>query len=264
MSCPYCHRKYPALWGYSQALRRLGFDLGFSEIVIWGCVTLYLATLLVDINNIRSSGLSNFLSPSIHSLFFFGASGALPVFAIGRWWTVLSSGWLHGNFLHIVFNLLWIRKFAPEVAEAFGAGRLALIYTIAIISGSLLSSIAGYMFPGIPLLQGAKITIGASGGIFGLLGALVAYGQISGHFLVRQQALSFAVVVFVFGLIMPNVDNWGHLGGFLGGYWISWTGIANPRHPEGIRHLLLAIACLILTLSSIVASILHGLFFMSG
>jgi rhomboid protease GluP len=262
--CPHCHRRHPTLWGYSQSLQRLGLDLGFSEIVIWGCIALYLTTLLIDITNIRSSGLSNFLSPSIHSLFLFGASGALPVFTAGRWWTVLSSGWLHGNFLHIVFNLLWIRKFAPEVAEAFGAGRLALIYTVAIVSGSLLSSIAGHIFPGIPVLQGSMITIGASGGIFGLLGALVAYGQISGHFLVRQQALSFAVVVFLFGLFMPNVDNWGHFGGFLGGYLISWTRIAHPRHPEGIKHLFLAIACLILALSSIVTSILHGLFFLPG
>jgi rhomboid protease GluP len=233
-------------------------DLGFLDIVIWGCAALYLITLVTDINNIRSTGLSNFLSPSIPSLFLFGASGALPVFSMGRWWTVLSSGWLHGNFLHIVFNLLWIRNFAPEVARAFGAGRLVMIYSISIIVGSLMSSIAGQIFPGIPLLQGSTITIGASGGIFGLLGALFAYGQISGNFLVRQQSLSFAVVMFIFGLLMPNVDNWGHFGGFVGGYLFSWTDIANPRRPESINHLLWAIACLFLTILSIVASILHG------
>lgn len=257
-TCPHCGRKNPSLWGYSRSLRRLGRDLGFTAIVTWGCIALYLTTLLSDYRHISNSGMFNLLSPSTLSLQLFGASGARPVFELGRWWTLLSAGWLHGSLLHIAFNLLWIRNLAFEVAQAFGSGRLVIIYTVAIVIGSLLSSLFGYFFQGLPILQGAQVTIGASGGLFGLLGALVAYGQITRNFMVRHQALTYAVVMFLFGFIMPNVDNWAHFGGFLGGYLISRMGGLDPRCREGLRHLFLAIICLALTALSILASIIHG------
>ena len=258
-TCPHCNRKNPSLWGYSRALRRLGSDLGFTAIVTWGCITLYLITLLIDFNNIKNAGVFNFLQPGTGGLLLFGASGAIPVFELGRWWTLLSSAWLHGSFLHILLNLLWIRRFANEVAEAFGTGRLVIIYTVSTVASSLLSSLVGHVFSELPnMLRGAQITIGASGGLFGLLGALFAYGQITSSSMVRSQALTFAIVMFLFGFIMPNIDNWGHFGGFLGGYLISRTTGINPHHRENLRHLFVAIACLVLTAFSIVASIIHG------
>ena len=55
-------------------------------------------------------------------LFLLGASGALPVFRLDRWWTVLTAGWLHAGVLHILFNVLWIRQLGPAVADLYGAG----------------------------------------------------------------------------------------------------------------------------------------------
>lgn len=141
--CPHCRRKNPSLWGYSRSLRRLGRDLGFTAIVTWGCIALYLTTLLIDLGNISNRGAFDLLAPSQRSLIIFGASGAIPVFELGRWWTLLSSGWLHGDLLHIAFNLLWIRNLAFEVVEAFGPGRLVIIYTVATVISSLLSSLFG-------------------------------------------------------------------------------------------------------------------------
>ena len=66
-------------------------------------------------------GLFSMLSPSSRALFLFGASGALPVFAGGRWWTILSAGWLHGGLLHIFMNMMALRQLAPAVAEAVRA-----------------------------------------------------------------------------------------------------------------------------------------------
>lgn len=263
-TCPHCAHKNPSLWGYSRSLRRLGADLGFTTIVTWGCIAFYLTTLLIDFDNVLSSGMFDLLSPSAYSLELFGASGANPVFRRGCWWTALSASWLHGSLLHIVFNLLWIRQFAPQVAQAFGAGRLVIIYTVSTVISSLLSSLTGQIFRETPIfhiLQGAQFTIGASGGLFGLLGALVAYGQITGRSTVRYQTLTYALVMFLFGFITPNVDNWGHFGGFLGGYLISTTGGIDPRYREGLRHLFLAIVCLSLTAISILASLLYGLLF---
>ena len=64
----------------------------------------------------------SFMAPASPALFLFGASGALPVFGLGRWWTVLSAGWLHGSLLHILFNMMWVRQPAPATAEIYGPG----------------------------------------------------------------------------------------------------------------------------------------------
>ena len=264
-TCPNCSSKNPTLWGYSRSLRRLGSDLGFTTIVTSGCMALYLGTLLTDLGNISSGGEFDFLAPSQQSLMMFGAAGAIPVFKYGHWWTLLSAGWLHSGFLHIAFNLSWVHYLAPKVAKAFGSGRLVTIYTVAIVIGFLLSSLVKHSFPWLPEpLQGSDWAIGASGGVFGLLGALVAYAQITGNFRDRNEALTHTVVGFLYGLILSasslqRVDNWGHLGGFLGGYLISWIGGLNPRYREGLRHLFLAVICLGLTVLSILASIVYGI-----
>ena len=255
-TCPNCQRKNPSLWGYSRILRGLGADMGFIKIIIGGCLILYVATLLVDLEHIKNDGISNLLSPSIASLWVFGASGSLPVFDRGCWWTLLSAGWLHGGLLHIAFNLVWLNQLALQVATAFGAGRLVIIYTTAIISGFSASSLVGEFLPS--YFHGAANAIGASGGIFGLLGALVAYGQTTKDFTVKQEAWTLAIVMFVIGVITPQVDNWGHFGGFAGGYLISRLPGISPNRVEGTTQLILAIGCLALTLASILASIAHA------
>ena len=110
----------------------------------------------------------------------FGASGAVPVFGYGRWWTVLSAGWLHGSALHILFNMMWVRQLGPATADIYGAGRMVIIYTIAGVVGFLLSSVAGLLISERCRFRscGARdSTLGASAPIFGLLGALVYYGR---------------------------------------------------------------------------------------
>jgi rhomboid protease GluP len=246
------------MWGFAPALRRLSQDLGFTSIVIWGCAALYLASLLVDVGGIRTSGMFSMLSPSLRSLFMFGASGALPVFYYGRWWTVLSAGWLHGGILHIGFNMMWVRQLAPAASELYGIPRVAIIYSISSVAGFVLSSIAGLVLGGISIsfLHGAQFTVGASAPIFGLLGALVLYGRRGGSSHVSSQALGYAVVMFVFGLVMPGVDNFAHLGGFLGGYAVAR--FLDPLKPEKVSHLLAAVSLLILTGLSILVSLFHG------
>ena len=59
----------------------------------------------------------------------FGASGAYPVFGRGRWWTVLSAGWLHAGLLHIAMNMYWVWQMGPAMTELFGPGRTVIIYT---------------------------------------------------------------------------------------------------------------------------------------
>jgi rhomboid protease GluP len=241
------------MWGFAPALNRLGRDLGFTQFVIGACVILYALMLAADPNGITNGGFLNFLSPSNRALFMFGESGAYPVFVYGRWWTVLTAGWLHGGLLHIFFNLMWIRQLAPPTSEMYGPSRMVIIYTVAGVVGFAASTLVGAF---IPVLGGAGFTVGASAPIFGLLGALVYYGRRTGSSMVGNQAKSWAVTIFIFGFIMPGVDNWAHLGGFVGGYVAAR--FLDPLKPERLDHLIAALLCLGATGIALAFSVFDG------
>lgn len=258
--CYTCGRRNPGLWGFGPMLRRFGNDFGFVTLVVYGCTALYVATLLVTVllgGSVMSGGnVMALLSPNTAVAIAFGASGAIPVFGQGMWWTVLSAGWLHGSALHILFNMLWVRQLGPATADIYGAGRMVIIYSIASVTGFLLSSTAGLFLGGmpIPFLRGAMVTLGASAPIFGLLGALVYYGRRGGSSMVGGQALQYAIVLFVMGLIMPGVDNFAHGGGFVGGYLAGlWL---DPLKRERVDHLAYAAGCIGATALAIVASLI--------
>ena len=114
--CYTCGRRNPGLWGFAPVLRRLGTDFGFVPLVIYGCVGLYMLSLVVTLvtgGNVMGGGLFSLLSPGRFAVMLLGVSGAYPVFGYGRWWTVLSAGWLHGSALHILFNMMWVRAARP-------------------------------------------------------------------------------------------------------------------------------------------------------
>jgi rhomboid protease GluP len=253
--CFHCGRQSPGLWGYGPLLRKLGQDLGVTQIVLWGCGALYVLSLLLDAGQIRLGDPFSFLSPSRWSLIRLGASGAAPVFEGGRWWTLLSAGWLHGGLLHILFNMLWVRQLAPATTLLYGAGRTMIIYTLSSIAGFALSSFGGVYLSFLRFPMGGApwaISVGASAAIFGLLGALVYAGRrgVSSH--MGRQAWIYAIILFVFGLMLPGVDNWAHLGGFGGGYLVAmWL---NPLEPERADHLFGALAALVLTLLAVLFS----------
>ncbi len=257
--CYSCGRANPGLWGFAPALRRFGADLGFVPLVIGASSALYLLSLIVSGSELRvMDGLFSILSPSLRAMFLLGASGSVPVFVYGRWWTVLSATWLHGNLLHILFNMMWVRQLGPATVDVIGPARTIIIYTVSGVCGFLLSSIGGAALGGlpIPLLHGAQFTIGASASIFGLLGALVHYGRTSSS-LIRREAMSYAITLFIFGLIMPGVDNYAHAGGFAGGYLTS--ALLKPMTRERGDHLLIAIGCLALTFLAILVSVIQGI-----
>jgi rhomboid protease GluP len=240
--CWNCGKKNPGMWGFAPLLRHFGNNLDFTNLVTWGCVALYIATLLFDPRHIGSSGIS-ILAPSTYSLFSFGASGSIPVFGYGRWWTLLSAAWLHGGMLHILFNMLWVRYVAPDTAELYGTSRTIIIYTVSSVTGFLLSTLWGHQF-----------TIGASASIFGLFGALVAYGRRGGSSHIGRQAMTYAVILFVLGFIFPaSVDNIAHAGGFIGGFAAGW--IMNPLKEERGEHMIGAAVCIAATVVSVLASL---------
>src|SRR3982750_1689960 len=145
--CYSCGRRNPGLWGFGPLLRRFGNDFGFTTVIVYGSVGLYALSLIITVvtgGNLLAGSLSPLLGPEQSASVALGASGALPVFYYGRWWTLLSAGWLHAGALHILFNIMWVRQLGPAVADMYGGARMIIIYTIASVCGFLLSSFLGY------------------------------------------------------------------------------------------------------------------------
>ena len=255
--CLGCGRARPGLFGLTALLRLSGLDDLFVPIVMWGCGALYLASLAMDPGSIGGGGLS-MMSPGNESLFVLGASGALPVFGYGRWWTVLSASWLHGSVLHIVFNMMSVRNLGPAVSEFYGGARAVIIYFVAGAAGFLASSFAGAYLTFLPdRLQGGSFTVGASAGVFGLLGAVLHYGRRGGSVHLRELATRWIVINLVLGFSIARIDNWAHLGGLAGGYLMSFW--LDPFQPERGTHSLVAVGCLLVSVAAIVLSVVTGL-----
>jgi membrane associated rhomboid family serine protease len=134
--------------------------------------------------------------------------GALygPLVADGEWWRLVTSGFLHGGLIHIFFNSIMLWWFGRPLELLLGRGRFVGIYLVSLLAGS-----AGALLvrPDVP-------TIGASGAVFGILGAglvlerkqIAVFGGAAAAVVVLNLALSF---------MLPNISIGGHIGGLAGG-----------------------------------------------
>src|SRR6185503_18529924 len=102
---------------------------------------------------------------------------------------------------------------------------------------------------------GGGFTVGASAALFGLLGALVHYSRRGGSRALGQMVWTWAIASFAFGLLrFLNIDNWAHLGGFVGGWLISYW--LDPLKPERVDHLIAGALGLVVSLGAVVVSLL--------
>lgn len=246
--CPWCGARRPALFGFApglQALFRDGPDPVWA--LVSASVALYMLSLLLDPQAaLQPRGLFDLASPSGMALLKLGMTGG-QIMAAGLWWTPLSAVLLHGSLLHIFFNLSWIRQLGPMAVELFGPARFLVIY--------LLGGALGFVFSN--LVSGAP-TIGASCSIFALYGALFAYGKRRGGTWgarVSQQAYAWAAGGLVISMAMPNVNNWGHLGGLLAGLGLGWVLPSAERRQESRASQLLAIALVLASAGAVLASL---------
>lgn len=236
--CIHCGQRQPGLWGFGPMLRNLLSHYGFTEIFNAFCILLFgISLILTPMAYIFHS----FLGPSMQALDLLGMTGAYAM-QEGRWWTVVTAIYLHGNILHIYFNLSAIRQLAPAVEEFFGTARFILIFTVSGILGFVVSN-----------WRGIPATIGASGSLFGLLGALVYYGRDRGGAMgtaIYKQSWQGAVANLLMGFLLPFINNWAHMGGFAGGYLVAMLlGYAEKRR-ENLVMQLLALGAVLLTIIS--------------
>ena len=236
-TCPFCGAWRPGLFGWAPVLRSLiGSRLDQITLIVGVTVTLYVLALLLQPEAImEGSGFLSILSPGGRALYQLGMTGGVA-WELGWWWTLLTAIYLHGGLLHIFFNVMWIRNLGPVASDVYGPARAFVLFNISGAAGFLVSN----------TMSGAP-TIGASGAIFGLLAALIVYGQKRGQSMLTQQLWQWAIILGIFGFVMPSVNNWAHGGGFVGGWLAAQFMGFSDEHRESTGILLTSLALIVLT-----------------
>ncbi len=124
----------------------------------------------------------------------------------GEWWRLVTAAFLHGSFLHIAFNMYVLFALGPTLERILGHGRYLTLYVLAALGGG----VASYVFSDI-----RTVSVGASGAIFGLMGALVVAGRRLRYDI--TQVLILLGINVVIGFFAPGVDWRAHLGGLVTG-----------------------------------------------
>lgn len=148
------------------------------------------------------------------TLMLFGAK--LPfAYMRGEWWRLITAGFLHGGLLHILMNSWVLFDIGAEVEMIYGTSRFIVFYFVATVMGFLASS---FIYPG--------ISIGASAGIFGLIGAMIAFG-ITDKSALGSYAKALYIRWAIYGLLMGFLpffptDNAAHIGGVTSGFIVGF------------------------------------------
>lgn len=144
-----------------------------------------------------------------------------PAVAHGQWWRIFTAAFLHGSIPHVALNMLALAQLGTMVEGMFGKVRFALLYLIAIVGSGLAVLWFNFDVP----------TLGASGAIFGLFGALIAAGLrlgSRGRSLIAQ-VLPVIVLNLVFTFSVPGISAAAHVGGLVTGFLAGFVLYMVPR-----------------------------------
>ncbi len=128
----------------------------------------------------------------------------------GEYYRLLTAAFLHGNIIHLLFNCYALFVIGSQVESFLGRFKYIAIYLFSAVSASLLSM----------LFLGNHLSLGASGAIFGLMGAIVYFGY---HYrvylgnIVKSQIIPLILFNLLLGFTLPGIDNFAHIGGLIGG-----------------------------------------------
>jgi rhomboid protease GluP len=170
----------------------------------------------------------------------------------GQWWRLLTPIFLHGSLLHVVSNSLSLIWFGSGIERLYGARKYLLIYFVAGVAGNIASYI-----------HMPALSLGASGAIFGLVGAGLMF-PIRFRSLLPANAPSrilgqiwpIAAINLFIGFTTPSIDNWAHMGGLAGGALVALFLIPDAltdREPGRAQQGLLSAACVCVLLITLLA-----------
>lgn len=144
------------------------------------------------------------------SSIFMGALYKPLVYGNHEWWRLITAGFVHGDYLHLLINMIALFQIGMLVEKVYGKKEMAFIYFASLIASSLLVLANENPF---------YVTLGASGAIFGLMGAVIVYLFSSGLYKVpairRQIIMTLGVNLLI--SFLPGISMYGHFGGLIGG-----------------------------------------------
>ena len=204
-------------------VRRSESTIGLTQIIFGINAAVFLGMA------ISASSIMEF--PSAELVRWGANVGALTI--SGEWWRLLTNIFVHAGIIHIAFNMWCLWNLGALAESLYGRWTYAAVYLICGIGASLAS--AGW-HPYVP-------SVGASGAIFGLAGALLAAFKL-GEFSVPRSALSgtlrslgaFVVYNLIFGFALPGIDNAAHIGGLVTGLIVgALIAVVAPRQEQAPR-----------------------------
>ncbi len=163
---------------------------------------------------------------SNRSLIEHGALLGILVTQYGQWWRIITGGFLHGGIAHIALNMFALYQLGRFVEAMLGPWRMLAIYAISLVGGGYA---VAYFAPN-------DVTVGASGAIFGLFGALLGIGVRmgkAGRGLISQ-TLPILVINLAFTFAVPFISKAGHLGGLVSGFVAGLFFAMRRRVPEPV------------------------------
>ena len=177
-------------------------------------------------------------STNTQTLIDFGAN-YLPLTKSGDYYRLLTSAFLHIGLIHLALNMYSLFVIGTSIEYFYGKVKYLLIYLYSALIGSLFTVI---------LSSNNTVAAGASGAIFGLLGAMLYFGYHYRGYIgnsIISQVVPVVLINLFFGFITPGIGNAAHIGGLIGGYVISMAvGFDNDNDKSKIHGIIISIILL--------------------
>jgi len=202
MRCPECSRQKTVVKTLRNTARRP--EVTFALIAI--NVAAFLAEGNLSIGGQPSDGV--YLKGAL-----LGSFPGLPGqgVAYGQWWRIITSGFLHENLLHIAFNMYVLYILGQMLEPALGRAKFALVYFVSLLAGSL----------GALIVSPHTLTVGASGAVFGLLGAAAVEMRARQIPIMQSGVGGLILINLVISFTLPGISWGGHIGGLIGGALVA-------------------------------------------
>jgi membrane associated rhomboid family serine protease len=160
-----------------------------------------------------------------YSTYRLGASIPYGIFGLHEWYRLVTAMFLHGGLIHIAFNMSALMQLGPALEELYGSARYLFLYVLTGAFGFLVSAGTGHF------------SLGASGAILGIIGAMLAITSKRGGAYMRElrsRLISSVVILFAIGFLPGmRIDNTAHLGGMAAGFVLGK--IFADRQPMNVR-----------------------------
>jgi membrane associated rhomboid family serine protease len=218
MRCPECASQR------TRVVQGVGRPGGFAQTpATYALIAINVVVFLIEIAN-GSGGLSarGGISQFFADFCLFG-----PSVAEGEWYRLLTSGFLHAGIIHIGFNMFLLLILGRLLEPALGTPRFLVLYFASLLAGSF----------GALVVDPESFTVGASGAVFGLAGAVFIIARGRGMETLAREIGFLIIFNLIFSFVAPRISVGGHIGGLIGGALCALLIVAGEKGMLGRNRL---------------------------